>query len=103
MTAPIDHQNLSPIAEIGLDSIADAILILENTKSDARFDMLKALCLDYGVWGIPDDTTNHCVAMYEVQLLGVPAIGDDPTQLPRNWISNAKSMIDGLSAQRAAQ
>ncbi|WP_208348744.1 hypothetical protein [Pseudaestuariivita rosea] len=79
-----------------------ALDLMARTDPLERLQCLKALCVTYGLWTIPEPPTLYSPVIYEIQLFGVAAMASDIEALPRNWMRAARNVLDGLDEGQAA-
>lgn len=89
---------LPDAAPLDRDRIAGAIDLLQRVTPDARLTALRNLCVNNGVWTVPDGDSEYSPVLFEVQLFGVAALADTADDLPRLWILAATATLHGLPA-----
>lgn len=83
--------------------IRGAIDLLEQVAPDARLRTLQDLCVNNGIWTVPEDErkSGYTPAYYEIQLFGVPALADDTDTLAVNWMRAARNVLRAAPATAA--
>lgn len=75
------------------DAIRTAVELLERISPEARLLALQNLCKNNGVWTIPERTEIYSPVLFEILLHRVPAVSNDPDELPSNWLKAAHTIL----------
>ncbi|KHQ51229.1 hypothetical protein [Mameliella alba] len=89
---------LPPAPAIDHNRIAAAIELLAQVSPEARLLQLRNLCVNNGLWCVPEDARDYAPVLFEVQLFGVPAVAETPGELPTNWLRAARRILEGAPA-----
>ncbi len=75
-------------------AIRTAVELLEQITPEGRFLALKNLCVNNGIWTIPENPECYNPVFFEIGLHGVPATSTDPDQLVPNWLKAAHAILE---------
>lgn len=89
-------------ALVDFPRLRDAHDLLSRVSAEARLIQLRNLVINNGgIWTVPDIPGNskRQPVLYEAGLFGVPAIAEDPADLPKNWLRAARNVLaaEGLT------
>jgi hypothetical protein len=91
---PTAHEPGLPLAPpLDTARITAAVELLEQVSPEARYLQLRNLCVNNGLWCVPEDPRDYRPVLFEVHLFGVTAIAPDPEELPANWLRAARNML----------
>lgn len=88
--------------QIDVATLRGAVDLLEQVDPDARLSALENLAINNGTWSVPEDPRGYHPVIFEIQILGVPALSDTAEQLPANWLKAARNILNAAATEAAA-
>lgn len=86
---------------LNLRAIRGAVWMLEQCSEKGRLIELKNLCINNGgIWTLPQPPYPPR-ATYEVSVLGIAAMAEDPELLPPNWLRAARAILTAADTEQA--
>ncbi|WP_299686726.1 hypothetical protein [uncultured Tateyamaria sp.] len=76
--------------------------LVESIAPEDRLLHMKNLCVNNGIWTVPEDPKKYAPVLFEIGLFGVSAISGDVAQLPRNWLFAARNVLEQHAQEAAA-
>lgn len=75
-----------------------ALEVMQAVPAESRLLALKNLCMNNGVWNVPDAPSDYAPCLFEVSAFEISAHAAEPAELPRNWMEAASNVLRNASA-----
>lgn len=86
------------MTEVDIPRVQETLVLFSRVSPEAQMLQMKNMCNNNdGIWAIPENPKDYQPVLYEMSLFGVPAIANDPNDLPNNWRRAAQNILEALA------